>query len=76
MDESFLIKYGQIKSGGQLQNEVDNSGIKGIEEQDLGTVTVNPNEEKTESAFPQFTDQEKSKRGLEDFRTLKKNFKS
>ncbi len=59
-----------------MQNEVDNSGIKGIEEQDLGTVTVNPNEEKTESAFPQFTDQEKSKRGLEDFRTLKKNFKS
>ena len=59
-----------------MQNEVDNSGIKGIEEQDLGTVTVNPNEKETVSAFPQFTDQEKSKRGLEDFRTLKKNFKS
>jgi hypothetical protein len=59
-----------------LQNEVDNSGIKGLEEQDLGTVTVNPNEKETVSAFPQFTDQEKSKRGLEDFRTLKKNFKS
>ena len=59
-----------------MQNEVDNSGIKGIEEQDLGTVTVNPNEKETVSAFPQFTDQEKSKRGLEDFRTLKKNFKA
>ena len=59
-----------------MQNEVDNSGIKGIEEQDLGTVRVNPNEKETVSAFSQFTDQEKSKRGLEDFRTLKKNFKS
>ena len=59
-----------------MQNEVDNSGIKGLEEQDLGTVTVKPKEKETVSSFPQFTDQEKSKRGLEDFRTLKKNFKS
>ena len=58
-----------------MQNEVDNSGIKGLEEQDLGTVTVNPNKEKTESAFPQFTDEAKEARGLEDFKNLKKGFK-
>ena len=58
-----------------MQNEVDNSGIKGIEEQDLGTVTVNPNEEKTVSAFPQYSDETKEARGLEDFRNLKKGFK-
>ena len=58
-----------------MQNEVDNTGIKGIEEQDLGTVTVNPNEEKTVSAFPQFTDEAKKARGLEDLKKFKKGMK-
>lgn len=58
-----------------MQNEVDNSGIKGIEEQDLGTITVNPNEEKTVSAFPQFTDEAKRQRGIEEFKSFKKGFK-
>jgi len=58
-----------------LQNEVDNTGIKAIEEQDLGTVTVNPNEEKTVSTFPQFTDEAKRQRGIEGFKLFKKGFK-
>lgn len=58
-----------------MQNEVDNTGIKGIEEQDLGTVTVNPNEEKTVSAFPQFSDEAKEARGVEEFKSFKKGFK-
>ena len=57
-----------------MQNEFDNSGIKGIEEQDLGQVEVTPNQPET-SAFPQFTDEAKQQRGAQDFKTLKKNFK-
>ncbi len=57
-----------------MQNEFDNSGIKGIEEQDLGQVEVTPNQQET-SAFPQFTDEAKQQRGAQDFKTLKKNFK-
>ena len=75
MDESFLgRKHGQIESGVTLQNEFDNSGIKGIEEQDLGQVEVTPNEQET-SAFPQFTDAAKQQRGIEDFKSLKKRYK-
>ena len=57
-----------------MQNEFDNSGIKGIEEQDLGQVEVIPNSQET-SAYPQFTDEAKQQRGTEDFKTIKKNFK-
>lgn len=53
----------------------DDSGIKGIEEQDLGTVEVNPNAQNKPSAFPQFTDEAKVSRGLEDFTKFKKGFK-
>ena len=63
-----------MKSGNPLQNEVDNSGIKAIEEQDLGTVEVNPNAQNKPSAFPQFTDEAKVSRGLEDFTKFKKGF--
>jgi len=57
-----------------LQNEFDNSGIKGIEEQDLGQVEVTPNEQET-SAFPQFTDAAKQQRGIENFKSFKKGIK-
>ena len=57
-----------------MQNEFDNSGIKGIEEQDLGQVEVTPNEQET-SAFPQFTDAAKQQRGIQDFKSLKKDIK-
>ena len=64
-----------MKSGNPLQNEIDNSGIKAIEEQDLSTVEVNPNTQNKPSAFPQFTDEAKASRGLEDFTKLKKGIK-
>ena len=57
-----------------MQNEFDNSGIKGLEEQDLGQVEVTPNEQET-SAFPQFTDAAKQQRGIEDFKSFKKGIK-
>ena len=58
-----------------MQNEVDNTGIKALEEQDLGTVEVNPNSQEKVSAFPQFSDEAKTSRGLEDFKSLKKGMK-
>lgn len=58
-----------------MQNEVDNTGIKAIEEQDLNTVIANPNEQNKVSAFPQFTDEAKKTRGIDEFKNLKKGFK-
>jgi len=58
-----------------LQNEVDNTGIKAIEEQDLNTVVANFNEQNKVSAFPQFTDEAKKTRGIDEFKNLKKGFK-
>jgi len=57
------------------------SGITALGPEDienLGTVEVSPNVEGTEqkeSAFPQFTDEAKKARGLEDFKNFKKGFK-
>ena len=58
-----------------MQNEVDNTGIKAIEEQDLNTVVANFNEQDKVSAFPQFTDEAKKTRGIDEFKNLKKGFK-
>ena len=51
-----------------IENNVEN----------LGTVEVSPNVEGTEqkeSAFPQFTDEAKRQRGIEEFKSFKKGFK-
>ena len=57
-----------------MQNEVDNTGIKAIEEQDLNTVIANPNEQDKVSAFPQFTEEVKKTRGIDEFKNLKVSY--
>ena len=56
----------------------EEQGITALGPEDLGTVEVTPNVEETEkkeSAFPQFTDEAKRQRGIEEFKSFKKGFK-
>ena len=56
----------------------EEQGITALGPEDLGTVEVTPNVEETEkkeSAFPQFTDEAKRTRGIEEFKSFKKGFK-
>ena len=56
----------------------EEQGITALGPEDLGTVEVTPNVEETEqkeSAFPQFTDEAKATRGIEEFKSFKKGFK-
>ena len=56
----------------------EEQGITALGPEDLGTVEVTPNvdeTEKKESAFPQFTDEAKRTRGIEEFKSFKKGFK-
>ena len=51
----------------------EEQGITALGPEDLGTVEVTPNLEETEqkeSAFPQFTDEAKASRGIEDLKKL------
>jgi hypothetical protein len=56
----------------------EEQGITALGPEDLGTVEVTPNVEETEqkqSAFPQFTDEAKATRGIEDLKKFKKGMK-